>query len=79
MRFLFLFGTLPPTARSMQQLELVAQQPQTPATTIVAFGESLTQGCGLLKEDAYPAQPEAALQAKGDSVKVINAGMGEKQ
>ncbi len=44
-------------------------------TTIVALGDSLTQGYGLAPEDAYPAQLEALLQAEGYPVRILNYGV----
>jgi len=42
---------------------------------IVAFGDSLTAGQGLPREQAFPARLEAALLARGHRVKVVNAGV----
>ena len=42
---------------------------------IVAFGDSLTAGLGLPEKDSFPAQLERALKARGQEVKVINAGV----
>ena len=42
---------------------------------IVAFGDSLTAGFGLQNSDSFPAQLEKALKARGQEVKVINAGV----
>lgn len=42
---------------------------------ILAFGDSLTAGYRLKPDDAFPAQLEMALQAKGYKVRVINAGV----
>lgn len=42
---------------------------------IVAFGDSLTAGFGLAAGDAFPAQLERALRAKGQNVRVVNAGV----
>ena len=41
---------------------------------IMAFGDSLTAGYGLAADEAFPVRLQAALQAKGLSVEVINAG-----
>lgn len=43
--------------------------------TIVAFGDSLTAGLGVAPADAFPAQLERALRAKGLKVDVINSGV----
>ncbi len=45
------------------------------APVIVAFGDSLTAGLGLTLDQAFPAQLEAALKARGTEAKVVNAGV----
>jgi acyl-CoA thioesterase-1 len=45
------------------------------AATIVALGASNTYGKGVARSQAYPAQLEAILRAKGASVHVVNAGI----
>ncbi len=53
-------------------------QPNRAATrepVIVAFGDSLTAGLGLPEEESFPARLEQALRARGQEVKVINAGV----
>jgi acyl-CoA thioesterase-1 len=45
------------------------------AVNIVAFGDSWTYGRGVAREEAYPAQLEAALRAKGFDVSVHNEGV----
>lgn len=42
---------------------------------IVALGDSLTAGYGLSRPDAFPAQLEKALNAKGIAVEIENAGV----
>ena len=42
---------------------------------IVALGDSLTAGYGLSRPDAFPAQLEKALKAKGIAVEIENAGV----
>ncbi len=42
---------------------------------LLAYGDSLTAGYGLGPADALPAQLEAALQAAGREVSVINGGV----
>ncbi len=43
--------------------------------TVVALGASNTYGKGVARSQAYPAQLEAILRAKGHTVRVINAGI----
>jgi acyl-CoA thioesterase-1 len=45
------------------------------ASIIVALGASNTYGRGVGRNEAYPAQLEALLRAKGHNVHVINAGI----
>jgi acyl-CoA thioesterase-1 len=45
------------------------------AATIVALGASNTYGKGVARNQAYPAQLEAILSAKGSKVRVVNAGI----
>jgi acyl-CoA thioesterase-1 len=42
---------------------------------IVVLGDSLVAGFGLKPADAFPAQLERALKARGHAVEVINAGV----
>jgi len=42
---------------------------------IVAFGDSLIAGYGLIERESFPARLEAALKARGRDVEVINAGV----
>ena len=44
-------------------------------TLIVALGDSLTEGFGVNKEEAYPYLLEKELLGKGHAVKVVNAGI----
>jgi acyl-CoA thioesterase-1 len=50
-------------------------QAQARETVIVALGDSLTAGLGLPEKDSFPAQLEKALLARGQEVKVVNAGV----
>ncbi len=53
------------------------EAPPTPPTykgTIVAVGNSLTEGLGVAEAEAYPAVLEQKLQANGYPYRVINAG-----
>lgn len=45
------------------------------AATIVALGASNTYGKGVARNQAYPAQLEALLRARGLNVHVVNAGI----
>ena len=42
---------------------------------LLALGDSLTAGYGLAQEDAFPAQLETALRARGHAVAVLDAGV----
>ena len=42
---------------------------------LVTYGDSLSAGFGLAEEDAFPAQLEKALHARGHYVKVVNASV----
>jgi acyl-CoA thioesterase-1 len=44
-------------------------------TVIVALGDSLTAGLGLLQSESFPAKLEATLKAQGRNVTVVNAGV----
>lgn len=52
-----------------------AAQPQQNEGTIVAMGDSLTEGYGLPEGEAYPAQLEKRLQESGYRWRVVNAGI----
>jgi acyl-CoA thioesterase I len=45
------------------------------AATVVALGASNTYGKGVARNQAYPAQLEAILRARGSGVHVVNAGI----
>ena len=49
--------------------------PQPVLGTLVFFGDSLTAGLGLSKEQAFPALIDARLRAEGRPWKVVNAGL----
>jgi acyl-CoA thioesterase-1 len=42
---------------------------------VVAFGDSLTAGYGLAASEAFPAQLQRALEARGMAATVVNAGV----
>jgi acyl-CoA thioesterase I len=65
----------PPVPTSLPPAALSLTASTTPDVTIIAFGDSLTAGYGLPSYESYPAQLEAALKAKGASVRVVNAGV----
>jgi len=46
-----------------------------PPVNIVALGDSLTAGLGLVASEAFPAQLQRALEAKGIAAVVTNAGV----
>ena len=54
-------------------LHTIEAEPHAPV--IVAVGDSLTAGLGLPQGEAFPAQLEAALKARGQAVSVVNAGV----
>ncbi|HSB58846.1 MAG TPA: arylesterase [Methyloceanibacter sp.] len=54
---------------------LLSNRAAAATPVIVAFGDSLTAGLGLPEKDSFPAQLERALKARGQEVKVVNAGV----
>jgi len=58
---------------------LILAAPIAPAAaqgaTIVALGDSNTQGFGVNPQDAFPARLEAILRRSGYAVQVVNAGV----
>jgi acyl-CoA thioesterase I len=54
-------------------LHTIEAEPRVPV--IVALGDSLTAGLGLPQDEAFPAQLETALKARGTAVTVVNAGV----
>ncbi|WP_244486596.1 arylesterase [Aureimonas sp. Leaf324] len=54
--------------------DALAQSGATPIR-VVAFGDSLVAGYGLKPGEAFPAQLQAALRARGYDVTVANAGV----
>jgi acyl-CoA thioesterase-1 len=52
-----------------------AQPKAAPPLRIVVFGDSLVAGFQLKSDDAFPAQLERALKARGHAAEVINAGV----
>lgn len=63
------------TKTETQQTALSAKQQQV-SLTILALGDSLTEGLGVANDDNYPAQLETRLQEMGyKNAKVINSGL----
>ena len=60
---------------ALAALALVLQLGAAHAATVVALGASQTAGKGVSSGEAYPAQLEAMLRARGLDVTVINAGI----
>lgn len=66
----------PQTPESMQSNESTNSAEQQAPLTILALGDSLTEGLGVDNDANYPAQLEARLQELGyKDVKVINSGL----
>jgi acyl-CoA thioesterase I len=59
---------------AMALLVIRSQAAERPIS-IVAFGDSLTAGYGLPANEAFPAQLQRALEAKGLAVNIVNAGV----
>jgi acyl-CoA thioesterase-1 len=60
---------------ALAALALLLQAGIAQAATVVALGASNTAGKGVSPGEAYPAQLEALLRARGMDVTVINAGV----
>ncbi|MEK6199041.1 MAG: arylesterase [Psychrobacter sp.] len=66
----------PVAVEETTSVSAAAQQVNSSSLTILALGDSLTEGLGVDKNDNYPAQLEDRLQAMGyDNAKVINSGL----
>src|SRR5262249_20915374 len=52
-----------------------ARSPFAAERVIVAFGDSLPAGFGVLADEAYPALLEARLRREGYAYRVVNAGV----
>lgn len=70
--FVILAGCVP--AEEVVQPEIIQEEFQDDPIRIVAYGDSLTEGYGLKREDAYPAQLESILLERGYNVEVFNSG-----
>ena len=60
---------------ALAALALMLQLGIVHAATVVALGASQTAGKGVSSSEAYPAQLEAMLRARGLDVTVVNAGI----
>ena len=66
----------PQTPESAQSKPSANSTEQQAPLTILALGDSLTEGLGVDNDANYPAQLEARLQEMGyNSVKVVNSGL----
>lgn len=63
------------SAIAIAALGLLTQVSIAGAATVVALGASNTAGKGVSSGEAYPAQLEALLRARGLNVTVVNAGV----
>lgn len=54
---------------------MVSAQDEKSPFVIIALGDSLTEGYGLSKEEAYPALLQERLQRTYPGVRIINAGV----
>jgi len=69
-----------PLVNALLAIGLIAMHFSSPAAAdrsvrIVAFGDSLTAGYQLAPQEAFPAQLETALRARGHKVEIVNAGV----
>lgn len=70
-----IFGLILAGSWAVAAAEPVAQPTTAKPVKIVAFGDSLIAGFGLGPKDAFPAQLEEALRARGYAATVVNAGV----
>jgi acyl-CoA thioesterase I len=73
-RALVLASLAAAAASGMAATQARAQATRRPFT-IVAFGDSLTAGFGLPRNQAFPARLQARLTAAGYHVRIVNAGL----
>ncbi len=64
-----------PVLAWLATLPIASESARAASATIVALGASNTEGMKLSTAEAYPAQLEQILRAKGLDVSVINAGV----
>src|SRR5918994_1734551 len=67
----------PPAGNAKPAAAEIPEDPDAPAARprIVAFGDSLTAGLGLLEQQAYPAILQRKIDADGYQFDVVNAGV----
>jgi acyl-CoA thioesterase-1 len=68
-------GARPALVATLLALVLVTSAGAAPERVIVALGDSLTAGLGLLPDEAYPALVEKRLRREGYRYHVVNAGV----
>ena len=66
-----------PAARREAVSPVVPEDPMAPPSRprVVAFGDSLTAGLGLLEQEAYPALLQRKIDEAGYEFEVVNAGL----
>ncbi len=65
-----------PVAENVEEAELELEaEAAEPELTILAFGDSLTEGFGVDPSESYPAQLEQRLLSAGYNIEVINGGI----
>ena len=63
------------TGTAAQRKPLATPESKTNRPKIVAFGDSLTAGFGLLEKESYPYLLQEKLKADGHDFEVVNAGV----
>lgn len=63
-------GAKPATNKPLAVPQIISDKPK-----IVAFGDSLTAGFGLLEKESYPYLLQEKLKADGYDLEVVNAGV----
>lgn len=71
----FIFLTSFALATLLQNTLYAVDNATPPKVTVVALGDSITEGYGIEKAFAYPTLLEKSLQESGYSIRIINAGI----